>query len=370
MTREAARTFPRLVGEYARRGPERALVNVTFFMGAGFSKAWDSRFPTSRELYAFSRQELAEHSADLGQLLASLGDRSLDRLTPDRFKDLVYQLNMQLRYPGIRTRFMDEWSIRLVLGEIKALVQRRFDSIMPVNHFDEARQKFPLPPARTPAQDQILAFFARLFAAGSLRVNFITTNYDFLLETILDNAMGRDSVFSRIYRGVTPRCVSGLRTPRLVHDPRRASLLIKLNGGFEVLGDGDGYILDYRRRSPEAVKAAPPIIMLPSREQDYTDTYFSGVFPKAVRLLQESRILVIAGYSLPEEDALLRFLLRQFAEDPGDAAAKHIFYVDLIPAEEQVARLRQCFHYLAQEEGLNIFPYSGRFTDWLGEMGE
>lgn len=69
--------------------------------------------------------------------------------------------------------------------------------------------------------------------------------------------------------------------------------------------------------------------MLPSNEQDYTQKYFKALFPKAIRLLQESKILVVVGYSLPEEDALIRFLIRQFAEDRADGDQKVIFYIDL-----------------------------------------
>lgn len=72
---------------------------------------------------------------------------------------------------------------------------------------------------------------------------------------------------------------------------------------------------------------------MPSKEQNYANLYFSSIFPKAVRLLQESDVLVIVGYSLSEEDALLRFLIRQFAEDLRDAHGKSIFYVDYTDAD-------------------------------------
>ena len=64
---------------------------------------------------------------------------------------------------------------------------------------------------------------------------------------------------------------------------------------------------------------------MPSKEQNYIDPYLSSSFPKAVRLLHESDVLVIVGYSLSEEDALLRFLIRQFAEDLRDVHGKSIF---------------------------------------------
>ena len=57
-----------------------------------------------------------------------------------------------------------------------------------------------------------------------------------------------------------------------------------------------------------------PVLMLASREQDYSDPYFRTIFPKVVRLMRDTSILVLVGYSLPEDDALKalfdRFLLR------------------------------------------------------------
>src|SRR3954471_12967573 len=58
-------------------------------------------------------------------------------------------------------------------------------------------------------------------------------------------------------------------------------------GGFEVVSSGNGYELDYDHRSTEALVAAPPVTMLPPREQDCSDPDFRSVFPKAVRLMRE-----------------------------------------------------------------------------------
>ena len=38
-------------------------------------------------------------------------------------------------------------------------------------------------------------------------------------------------------------------------------------------------------------------------------------------------MLILVGYSLPKDDALIRFILRQFAEEPEDGRGKWIFYI-------------------------------------------
>ena len=39
--------------------------------------------------------------------------------------------------------------------------------------------------------------------------------------------------------------------------------------------------------------------MLASREQDYTDPYFRMISPKAVRLLRDSRVLILVSLHPP-----------------------------------------------------------------------
>ena len=119
--------------------------------------------------------------------------------------------------------------------------------------------------------------------------------------------------------------------------------------------------MDFRKRSVKETVAQPPILMLPSREQNYSHPYFAAVFPKAVRIMRESRVLVIVGYSLPPEDALIRFILRQFAEEREDAAGKYLFYVDLV---DHKARLTEIFPWLEELKVPKVFGYTGSFADF------
>jgi len=59
--------------------------------------------------------------------------------------------------------------------------------------------------------------------------------------------------------------------------------------------------------------------------------------------MRDTRVLVIVGYSLPEDDALMRFIIRQFAEEPEDGREKVIFYIDRLPQEQKLQRLRSIF---------------------------
>jgi hypothetical protein len=378
-TTDAAAAFADLVGQYSyRRAGRHLLTNVTFFVGAGFSKAWDRRAPTGNELFTFPKEFLAAHAAqiEVDELLTQPGYPTLDDTAPTKFKELIYSLGMQLKYPGIRTRYMDDNSLRLMLNEVRALVVKRFEELAPINYYDPARQAFGLPATLAANQQAVLDFYQWLWQQKQatngmphgIHVDFLSTNYDYIIETILDNIRPGEGLLRNTYRGITPAHISGQPNRNVIQDYWSINTLLKINGGFEMLESGGSYEVDYRPRDFDAVRRQPPEIMLPSREQNYTSPYFAAIFPKAVRLLQESRILVIVGYSLSEEDALLRFLIRQFAEDLRDVYGKYIFYISPEESGVMVERLHGCFRYLNYMDPGNIFVYSGGFTDWIAAV--
>jgi hypothetical protein len=356
------------------------LVNVTFFMGAGFSKSWDDRHPTGAELFSLSSDEIWRDLNQLPSFLESQGFVGINNLEQSQIKDIVYNLSMQLKYPDIRTRYTDYQSIHLILSELKYLIQKKFESFVNINYFDPKLQKFPLPPNINEEQKNILDLFSLLQQCedGSnavpegIRFNFITTNYDFVIETVLDNIISEeDSQFLYTYCGVTPSRVAGYKNPKIVHSHFLVNNLIKINGGFEIIREDESYHFDYRARSKEKVMQNAPILMLPNREQDYTDSYFSAVFPKASRLLQESKVLVIVGYSMPEEDALLRLLLKQFAEDQSDLLFKDIFYISTADDTKLEERLLKVYPYLdSRHSKHSVSVFSGSFGTWAGKVVE
>jgi hypothetical protein len=374
---DAAEAFRKLI--LSRSGQDaatRELTNVTFFMGAGFSKTWDQTSPTGYDLFTFPKEFIADIATaiEIDELLTQPGYPTVEDTAPTKFKELLYNLNMQLKYPGIRTRYMDENSIRYAIDEIKAIVQKRFETISSLNYYDEALERFPV---NKPTENQtgILQFFQWLSerkinddgAARGIHVDFLSTNYDYVIETILDNTGDRNAV-RNTYRGVSPRLVGGKRNSNVIQDSWSVMSLLKINGGFEIIPSGNEYEFDYRQRSFDDIRMRAPEIMMPSKEQDYSNPYFTSIFPKAVRLLQESEILVLVGYSLSEEDALLRFMIHQFAEDLRDVQGKYIFYIDYTDDDVLNERLQGCFRYMNRMDVNNVFTYSGGFMNWIADI--
>ena len=346
------------------------LRNLTFWVGAGFSKAWNAKYPTNEELFRIGRRE-ADRIADPGALSRTFGVDTSEGLDLERVRSLVYQLDMQARYPDVRSRYSDEQNIRAVRSALAAALVGRFVEITGTQPFDREAGKFRIEDP-TPEQQEILKFFSDLErrddgsqrVVEGLRTHFISTNYDNVIETILDNIIGEDdSTFIYGYRGVSPVEIAGMRPAKIMHDHWFVRQLIKINGGFEVLRQGDGFVFNYENRMPEEIAAIPPVVMLPSREQDYRDSYFRAVFPKAVRLLRETTVLVIVGYSLPDDDALMHLIIRQFAEEPEDGRDETLFYIDPSTDSTKRARLERVFP-LRDGKHPTIVLFNGTFNEF------
>lgn len=371
MHNDAPKKFRSLVKEASYKSKRRVpLTNVVFFLGAGFSKSWDKAYPTGPDLFKLSSAEVG--SSDLlSDYLLGLST-GLDGLTESQFKDIVYSINMQIKYPAIRTRYFDVSCGEYLLNELRRLVFNRFHERGLISNYQPGSKKLGFSKRLNSRQKAIFSFFEWLhgidkqtshrgFPEG-VRFHFLSTNYDFLLETLLDSTVGDDSFCLYTYRGISPASINGA-TDLLIHPNHSlVSNLFKINGGFELFAFESSYEIDYTL-SKDLNFALAPHIMLPSREQSYDDKYFAEVFPKSVRLLQESSILVIVGYSFPEEDSLLRFILRHFAEHASDAVKKYVFSVSKESVAVQKDKVTALFHHSFPKTD-TIVPYYGSFATW------
>lgn len=367
--RQTVRAFAELanaLAAYAVPYGVAQLTNVTFWCGAGFSKAWEPRSPTGHELFNLDEKDIHDrYGFDLDRIL---GVDTLNALSEADLQKINYFLDMNEKYPDIRSRYIDSQNIEILRGYLRVSVLKKFNKICGLNHTTKESYKF-FTEKETRPQEKIRNFFHNLFIMGhgsafaeGIRYHFITTNYDFVIESILDPPDPDNSPHIHTYRGFSPLHIDGYPNPKPLHSHMLVHHLIKLNGGFEILQAHDGnFDLDYRGRSDKEIAERPPILMLPSREQNYTHPYFAAVFPKAVRLMRDTRILVIVGYSLPPEDTLIRFILRQFSEEMEDSARKAILYIDL---HDHSKRLEEIFSSISDQEIPNVHRYIGDFADF------
>ena len=377
---DAVEQFRKLVEKYTfDQGPRpvsRALTNFTFWAGAGFSKSWDHSAPVGSKLFNL-KAKVIEEFVDTLVLARVFGIDSINGISSAQLRQIVYQMDMYQRYPDIRPRYFDEQNISLFKSALRSAVLRRYQDITGLNYFDHKCSKFPWKDP-TASQRNIIDLFGYLLEQidGSqpqvegIRTHFVTTNYDFVIETILDNVLGHDdSLFLYTYRGITPDRIMGRPNIKPFHQHWLAWSLLKINGGFEIFRDGDGYVLDYGERVKEEMLARPPVLMLPSREQDYSDPYFCAVFPKVIRLLRETRVLILVGYSLPRDDALLRFILRQFSEEPEDGRGKWIFYIGPESNEDKRKAISSVFPEVEDMEIHipTVCMFEGKFEEFAAQ---
>ncbi|MCG1042583.1 SIR2 family protein [Mycetohabitans sp. B8] len=363
--------FAQTVHALARHG-DPAVSNVTFVLGAGFSHAWDNRYPTGTDLFDFTGDDWASESPFLEDFLRMMHiDRTVG-LGRSAFLDIVYQVGMLKKYPLIRNRYVDEFYLELVERELRYAVLRKFHQHVkpPTLVGDTLSFGQPLSDAQTAISSLFAALqeHASATSAGErpaprIGVNFLTTNYDFVIEAMVDTALRR-ARSRELYRGFTPFAWCGETHGRAVAVPFASGYLLKLNGGFEIYRREGHFEVDYRRRDTQVLRSNPPDIMLPSRAQDYDQPYFQALFPKAVRLLRESRVVVLVGYSFPDEDALVRLLLRQFAEAPADGRQRVLYYIDLADVQTQFAHARSAFPHASAHGGLAVLPWRGSFSEW------
>ena len=311
------------------------LRNLTFFLGAGFSYAWDKRYPLGTKLFEIDLDDIVYYHRDEYEYLLNFCQYcgfSRNKLSYDQYTFIYYRLQMMRRHEFLQGRFWDKFGLDRVEQEFRLYFARKLKDMVGYE-FADNNEHFPYSENNSFFYD----FFDRILSqitAGKagpegIRTNFLTTNYDNIIERILDGR-SQDTLpyYYYSYRGFTPRRANGSQDCVSPHDNQLEFPLIKLNGGLEIFRDGCSFSIDYRNdKLPDFPNSAPEVIF-PCQEQGYDTEYFRTIFPKANRILQESNVLVIVGYGFPPEDGLIRFLLKQFAESERDAADKYIFYID------------------------------------------
>ena len=201
----------------------------------------------------------------------------------------------------------------------------------------------------TPIDNDFVRFFNQLFKINDAAISFITTNYDFIIEKIIHNCDDKVS----LNRGVVDRS----KFKNKEWHPDKINLF-KLNGGFEVSRDASGCYIDYDEHHLHRDN-----IILPSPLQNYDDPYFDGVFVKSANKLREANLLIFIGYSLPEEDQMIRFLLKNFNDSRN--SAKEIVVIDhtLESAQRVANKANALFIEVGKKAG--IYAFDGTLADLL-----
>ncbi len=323
---------------YSGKDPEPiGFKSLALWVGAGFSKSWNSDFPLGKQVFDFPIEPLSL----LRQYLTGLYGTAKDSISYDEGRQIIYRMFIEREFPFLSNRYLDQQYATLLENEIKQHVFEKFKDYLTPGDF-------------TKDQEKIYTLLKYLSTQGTytaqggsgLRFELLSTNYDFNLEYALD--LREDSHL--IYRGFTPICIDGVKDYTFHSANSPMISLLKLNGGFEIMESENGFVVETRidelskkYKDYELGKS----IILPSAQQDYQSEYFQMIFPKAIDVLKRSDLLVFVGTSLPEEDVLFTQMLSHFAEQTADYHQKQIVFITKCDEAEIADYVKKI---------LNIFP--------------
>ena len=414
----AVEAFYKLVNSY--KDKEKSYnTNFVFFVGAGFSKAWDEKFPGGKDLFEEFSNESRLFNDSLECYLQTMSwckqktlNRDIFNIDFDDLKKIVFSLDMYEKYKELRPKYIDSNGLKMIKKNLSALIALKMWEHNP--HLQELYDSTICPPEEnryiiyppeklTEKQIEIINFFSILrntkinnnqvltekeihpLSRGSknnsqglekIRLNHITTNYDFVIECIFDaciNDAGGDTHLDYIYRGFTPNKYFGFNGIRKIKNHLLTESLFKLNGGLEIYYNPDGtYKIDYRKKGLKNLKNESPLLILPSYEQDYSGPYFREILQKSKELLTISKVLIIVGYSLPKEDILIHFLLKHFALYETDFQDKMIFYIDKKKSHDELKEdIESVFREAISESfSKRVHTFSGSFNEFVEKFNQ
>lgn len=327
--------------------------SVCFFLGAGFSKSWNNKYPSGNNLFAISKEQSENLNYTFISLAESLGLEWLSESDgfsqddmADVFRELKYQIDIYKRYPSLLPSYLDEFSISRIEKQFSLFVRKRIENLL--KNKNELNLTFDSKKL-TKDQTAIFNFFKRLNPSSA--PTFITTNYDFVIDRLLINS----DLSQHPIRGViSENSFNDIKWKPGSNDCQ----LLKINGGLEIFENSEfGFIADYSKAEEGVL---PPKLIVPSREQNYSDSYFRSVFLNSCAKLRDANYLVFIGYSLPEDDYILRFLLSKFT-DTVEGKLKTIYIIDYSKdiAVEIAERAAKIFPKLADQNAIKF--YSGSF---------
>lgn len=272
---------------------------VCVFLGAGFSMAWDDNYPSSNKVFTIRKSE-ANKNKERHPFFSLSKDFNIDWVdnkgkdNSEAFKLFKYNIDVYKRYPSLLPSHLDGNTVSMLEDDVKIYIKNKFKKMVGEGSFCLKNSEL------SDTQKNIINFFEEMQKFKSLDI--ITTNYDVVIDNILNRLKGKRSII----RGM-PVFVEGKHKC-----PQSGGIgLYKLNGGFEVIEDGNKFRIDYDSILNENIA---PNIILPSKEQNYSDKYFKNVFINSSSQLRNADIIIFIGYSFPEEDLIINFLLKSFLD--------------------------------------------------------
>jgi hypothetical protein len=302
---------------------------TVLFLGAGATKSVQG--PMTDEI-------LPAMFAEQARIAASDPKGRVAQLV--RFLEKEFHVNLVIKkeqYPGLpllmslldmaldrRELFDGEWDVNVVAELREAIELGIFDVL------EEALRKF--------ATTSHYTLLEKLFPAPATP-QVITTNYDLIADTSLMHLSRRQPP------GGLPNYHCGIANISSVRPEERFGTLLKLHGSLNWLfcrtcqrlelgaTDSTRFLSIFQKiagsdlRSSFTADGAPcgvcgrplrPLLVAPSHLKDYRNPHLSQVWYEAQRVLRQADRAIFIGYSLPDDDVEVVYLLKRGLAHLGD----------------------------------------------------
>lgn len=273
-----------------------------FFLGAGFSKAIDSSYPLMNEL---AYEVVNNIQADKNEL-----EDYFENQIPSEIKwnteNLLAYLSADLPFKTESEKFLH----RSLYSRITRIISKKFLSIARNNPYESKT-----------ADNELLRLLATYIYNNHENVDFITLNYDILIERIFWTITG-PQVFVELDKYYSYPIVELIQRfgNTLLRDPieRNFPKLLKLHGSanwwWANCTSSDMLYCQYfnEKNDDQLTAGLEPFIIPPVLDKNafYNHIALKYFWDTAHKLLTNAKEIYIVGFSFPQTDLAVRFLFQ------------------------------------------------------------
>jgi hypothetical protein len=285
-----------------------------FFLGSGFSKALDN-YPTLLELSKEITEKLSGKESTINHYANEI-------LTPlkNNFEHLLTYLSSDLPWKSEEQKYSDKALYSIILEKVSSLFLEKARSTIEKSHEIYIKYKE----------------FFNFLAKNSENVDFISLNYDLVLEILLQHSYYCQSKIPSEKYHITsakmyqfPMTWVGLRSILISgmifgdENNRTNPRIIKLHGSVNWCWTGTSpsetiYYKNLSENDDDKIigTGLVPYIIPPVMDKNtfYNHVMIKSLWKKAKELLQNADEIYIIGFSFPQTDISIRFLFQSALE--------------------------------------------------------
>ena len=315
-----------------------------FFIGAGFSKAIDDNYPLMRELTENIEQEIANTKSSLTEHY-----REIAGAIKGDIESLLTYLSTDFPWKTDTTKYAN----RSLYSAILSIISRHFQSLAQKGRNLQITNK-------------IWKNFAEFIRENASDCNFITLNYDILLEEVISSAYPylshRSEIFGNLYQYPMENICS--RNGHVLVDgsfEEPLPALLKLHGSANWFWAGitPSDAIYYRTwdnyEKNNIDMGLKPYIIPPVMDKNafYNHIAIHALWQQAEKVLKEADEIYIIGFSFPQTDLSVKYLFQ--------SALRHSNAKIYVVNPETEKTLRVNYDKVFGKNNENIcYDYSGR----------